>query len=58
MYENINKQQEQKTDELQTKKRRHPYTMLNSAEETMRRMSTVSERIEQFTETLYANTKE
>ena len=38
-------------------KRRHPYMMSNSKEETLRRMATVDERIAAFLEKFYADRK-
>jgi hypothetical protein len=58
MIKTLTEQQEQKKDEIQPKKRRHPITMTNSRDETLERMRTVSERIEKFKEVLYGNTKD
>ena len=58
----MNKTPEKTTEDAQQpapkrKHPRHPYTLSNSPEETIRRMKTVSERIAVFLEKLYADRK-
>ena len=57
MNNNTDKTPQENVSETPKVKRRHPYTMSNSTEETLRRMETVSERIAEFLEKLDADRK-
>ena len=57
----MNKTQNETTEDILQSppkgKHRHPYTLSNSREETLRRMETVDERIAEFLEKLDADRK-
>ena len=57
MNKTQNETNEEALPSLPSRKYRHPYTLSNSREETLRRMETVDERIAEFLEKLDADRK-